>query len=126
MASGFKLSPVSGVKIVAAAGTAERLVSASSEATRLSIVTFACNDNDGVVIGDSGIVWADGNTREGLIISDGVGTTGGTLTATIDLLSGWNGGLKGVHGMPYIDLFDLWADVETSGEHVWWFALRAV
>ncbi len=126
MASGFKLSPVSGVKIISTAGTAERLVSASSEATRLAIVTFSANGDDGAIIGDSGVVYADGNTREGLIISDALVGSAAAPKVTIDLLSGWNGGLKGVHGMPYIDLYDLWADVATSGQHVWWFGLRAV
>ncbi len=125
MASGFKYSIVSGVKVVTAAGTAERLVSASSEATRLSIVTFQCPGDHGIVLGDSGVVFAAGSTQEGLIVGDGTLNSALFSSLTIDLGSALNPGLKGVHGTPYIDLFDFWVDAQTSSDRVFWFGLRA-
>lgn len=125
MASGFKMTPVSGVKVVTAAGTAERLVSASSDATRLAVVTLLCPGDQGIIIGDSGVDWTAGSTQEGLIVGDGTLASGVFSSVSIDLLSA-DVGLKGVHGMPFIDLYDLWVDAETSSDRVLWFGLRAV
>ena len=127
MASGLKLSPVSGVKAITAAGTAERLVAASAVNTRLVLVTFGANGDDGAIIGDSGVVYADGNTRNGIIVSDALTGSAAASHATIDLLSSWNG-KTGVHGIPYVDLYDLWGDVAVSGslvERYSWFLLTA-
>ncbi len=125
MASGFKYGIVSGVKVVAAAGTAERLVSASSEATRLSIVTFQALDTHGIIIGDSGVVFATGSTQNGLMVSDGTLNAGLFPQVTLDLGSALNPGLKGVHGSPFIDLYNIWVDAETNDDRVFWFGLRA-
>ena len=123
MASGLKFSPVSGVKIITTAGTAERLVSASAVDTQLTLVTFGANGDDGAIIGDSGVVYADGNTRNGLIVSDALTGSAAFSSANIDLLSSWNGKTT-VHGVPYVDLYDLWGDVAASGQHIWWFGFR--
>ena len=125
MASGFKMTPVSGVKVVTAAGTRVRLVSSSSDATRLAVVTFLCPGDHGIVIGDDGVDWTGGTTQEGLIVGDGTLASGVFSSVSIDLLSA-DVGLKGVHGMPYIDLYDLWVDAETNDDRVFWFGLRAV
>ncbi len=121
---GFKLQPVSGVKVVAAAGTAERLISTSGPATKVVAVRFTAPGDMGIIIGDSGVDWTAGATQEGMVISDG--TLASTVFASVDLnvLEGMGAGMKFVNGMPYIDLFDIYVDAETTSDRIFWMGWR--
>lgn len=82
-----------GRKVVAAAGTAERLVSSNTFARKVTIMAEV--DNTGyVVVGDSTVVAALG-TRKGIPLSAGTSIT-----------------------MYVSDLYGIWLDVETSGDGV--------
>jgi hypothetical protein len=82
-----------GRKVVATAGTAERLVASNTSCRKVEITALA--ENTGyVVVGDSTVV-ASAGTRRGLPISSGT-----TLTVYVE------------------DLYTLFLDVETAGEGV--------
>jgi hypothetical protein len=87
-----------GRKVVATAGTAERLVSAASSTVVAWVGIMAETDNTGTVtVGGSTVVAAQA-TRRGIPLAAGEGTS-------ISVAGG-------------IDLKDIWLDVTTNGDGV--------
>ncbi len=116
----MKLRLVSGMKDVAAAGTAERLVTAVDTDVVLSVIFQADGDN-GIIIGDSTVKWGSGADRIGAIVSDGQGSAAEPVQQlTMSMPSAIDLGLKGIQSAPVLDLYDVWVDAETTGHDITW------
>ena len=93
-ASGAGASPVSGRKAITTAGTAEKLVAASTPCVKVELSADLGNTNP-VAVGGSGVVAASGS-QEGIVLIPG--------------------------NDPYVieidDVVKLWADVQTNGDAV--------
>lgn len=115
----FILKMRSGKKDIAAAGTAERLISSSSEASRFTTVTISARGDHTIIIGGSGALLT-ASAEEGLYVSDGTGAAGSSQSVTLTVADGDRRGMKFDQG-PFIDLFEIFADTLTSGHNVFWF-----
>ena len=115
----MKLVWRNGYQSVAAAGTAEQLTSTAYKAVS---VLLQSPGNDASTVGDSSVVHS-ATVQVGTMISDGTGAAGERQSLVINAPGAENAGQRGQAGTPFIDLSDLYVDVGTNADVVFWSAL---
>lgn len=111
-----KVTIKSGGLVFSTANTAERLVSASSPATKFSHVVFHVPAGDAFMMGGADVDITAASLN-GVPIGDG--TNAGSLTLDV---GADDAGLHMKGGEPYIDLYDIWVDsTKSASDEISWF-----
>lgn len=114
---------------VAAAGTAKILTqtaagSAIEAGTYAKMIVFQAIGTHGVVIGDSSVLWGTSATRRGTVVSDGAGAATTINEVTLIAPGAQDATGRFVEGGPAFDLSEIYVDVETNGDDLWWTAYQ--
>jgi hypothetical protein len=121
----MKLIVQTGNQVVTAAGTKEAIVVDDHTAApfRAILLTISATADEGIIVGDTNVLWGTDTTRRGLVVSDGTGSSSSINSVTLSVPGSDTVGRHGAESLPYINLNELYVDAETSADSCWWFAL---